>query len=248
MVIDYRILTEYVLIEVTVRMRRPTQTLAILAATVLIGTIFTVSCPALVDGSWTLSIAGERVQSGYATAWSAAGQGQPVGVLTGGLFLAQSGFFHTVVLQPHADADGDGVPDEVETDDDGDGLSDEAELRGTGFQPATPTDLLKADTDGDGSSDAEEAVAGTNPQDAASLLAVGALVQEGAALQLRWAGRANFRYEVLYGATVEQLVHSPQVAGPFTSAEGAGPWQTNTLSADEVPIPDRGFYSLRVIH
>lgn len=229
-------------------MRRTTQPIAILSATILVGAMFTASCPALVDGTWTLSIAGARVQGGYATAWSAAGQGQPVGVMTGGSFLAQSGFFHTVVLQPHADADGDGVPDEVETDDDGDGLSDEAELRGTGFQPATPTDLLKADTDGDGSSDAEEAVAGTNPQDAASLLAVGRLVQEGTALQLRWAGRAHYRYEVLYGASLEQLVQSPWVAGPFTSAEGAGPWQTNTLSADGALILDRGFYTLRVIH
>jgi hypothetical protein len=58
----------------------------------------------------------------------------------------------------------------------------------------TPPEAL--DDDGDGSTNGEEAVAGTNPNDATSYFRIHDQVQTGGGMILRWAGVAGRTYRV----------------------------------------------------
>jgi uncharacterized repeat protein (TIGR01451 family) len=78
-------------------------------------------------------------------------------------------------VEGRGDVDGDGLPNYLDTDSDGDGRSDESEgvadddADGTpNFLDANDGDGPDADADGDGLSNADEARAGTNPNDADS--------------------------------------------------------------------------------
>jgi hypothetical protein len=109
------------------------------------------------------------------------------------------------VVASVADSDGDGVTDADEIavgsdpgryDTDRDGIGDGEEILVLNSSP------VKTDTDGDGSSDWAELVAGTNPANPSSVLAITAIERDAAGnVVLRWAGVAGRTYRVLRSAT-----------------------------------------------
>lgn len=128
-------------------------------------------------------------------------------------------------------------------DSDLDGLTDGEEATGidnafTGADPAGRTShVFVADSDGDGSRDGDEAVAGTSPNDPASVLRVA--FAPGAfdtALTIQWPGVTNRRYSLLRAASA---------TGPYA------PWETNIpavnpLNSATVPVSAADFITIRV--
>ena len=179
---------------------------------------------------------------------NAAGQGCPVGLTSNSRYLNYSGFLGTFVLQPSADIDGDNVIDENDPDDDGDGLWDSDELLGSSFSPSTATSTSLADTDGDGINDGSEAVAGTNPTDADSLLIMSGVRRVANNNQVvSWQARADFDYEVLRASTVSDLSTNSTVIGAITATNGFGAWQETTASITVTNSATRSFYVIRVV-
>jgi len=89
-------------------------------------------------------------------------------------------------------------------DTDGDGLSNVEEDTGTDNVLTTPnpsgftTDKTKADSDGDGAGDGAEALAGTNPNDAAVFLRVTRTTLDGGGFLVEWNSVAGKTYRVQY--------------------------------------------------
>ena len=177
----------------------------------------------------------------------AVGQGTPVGFNSNPDRDNYSGFLHTFVSRPDLDNDVDGIADENDTDDDNDGLTDLAEVRGSGFDPTTITDLFNADTDNDGTGDGEESVASTNPQDPDSQLAVIRIDLQNGSEVVEWKSRQGKTYDLLRAGTIFELVSAPETAAVVTvTSGGAGPFlETSTVSTN----PSTGgkvFYGVRV--
>ena len=99
------------------------------------------------------------------------------------------------------DSDGDGLGNNVDPDDDNDGVLDAEDLfplDGTEWADADGDgtgDNADLDDDNDGMSDADEAVAGTSPLDAQSLLMI-QLSQVGISNRLSWFGVSNRYYRL----------------------------------------------------
>jgi len=126
------------------------------------------------------------------------------------------------------DPDGDGLTttqelalgtDPLKADTDGDGLSDYEEVN-TYF-----TDPTRADTDGDGVGDQEEIIAGTNPRDATSAFAIGAVsVSPSGGVLISWRGVAGKSYNVLRttalnNAAYETVTNGVPGVAPLTTIE-----------------------------
>ncbi len=105
-------------------------------------------------------------------------------------------------------------PNEIAIDTDGDGLTDAWELIHFGGLDATGA----GDGDGDGFSNRGEYLAGTDPRDAASHLALVA-ARDGTVVLLRWSAVAGRMYDV-----------------QFRESLGEGAWQTLTRTSGEGPI------------
>ncbi len=129
-------------------------------------------------------------------------------------------------------------------DSDGDGLSDGEELTGmdnvlTPIDPAGRTsDPALADSDGDGMADGAEAVAGTDPRDPASRLAVTGFEVTGVAAEIRWPSVPDRRYALL--ATTNLAMAPVRVVSNITA--------TPPTNAHPLPPPGAGprFYTLDV--
>lgn len=168
-------------------------------------------------------------------AWHHAGSGaQPGGVFAAaaGTLTNRPGFLQTAwVLRPGADADGDGVPDELETDNDADTLDDVAEVSGSAFQGHAMTDPNVADSDGDGMSDAAEAAGMYDPWDPDHRLAILSLVDAAGLRTLRWVGKGGGATNVveqtadLAGAGFTNELHRATFRG------GTAPWYKATNEA-----------------
>jgi hypothetical protein len=92
----------------------------------------------------------------------------------------------------------------VPADADSDGLADSWESHYGGAAGLDP----EADNDGDGASNLEESLAGTAPDDPASVFVVSGLVRESdGQMAIRWPSVVGRRYEVCY---------TPSLATPFT--------------------------------
>ena len=172
---------------------------------------------------------------------------QPGGVVvsSGGTLVNYAGFLNTFSLKDELDTDGDGLANEVDCDNDDDSLDDVTELTGTAFDPNTPTDLNNADSDLDGLSDSEEAIAGTNPEDAsASFKLTG--VEGTSGITLTWIGRGGNTYDIYCGdsltAGITNFLHTTNVIG------GSSPWYvtTNRCVDNTVLLTNKRFYRITV--
>lgn len=101
------------------------------------------------------------------------------------------------------------------------------------------TNIATDDDDGDGMTEAQEAVAGTNPLDANSVLRLGGVAAGAANATITWASVAGKTY-IVQGAT--------NVAGPYSDLAGT---QTNatgsSVSLGFSTTNATGFYRLRVV-
>jgi hypothetical protein len=129
-------------------------------------------------------------------------------------------------------------------DSDGDGLSDQEELTGVDNLLTLPnpagntTNPNVADTDGDGQSDGAEALAGTNPNDAGSVLRV----REAAALP----GGFRLDWPTVPGKTyVVEYVHELGSTWSNLTTISATTAQTNVTDGSAVGQPKR-FYRVRL--
>lgn len=175
------------------------------------------------------------------------GQAEPVEFNQNAANQKYSGFLNTFVLNPQLDADADGIVDENDPDDDNDNLLDTTELAGEGFDPPTSTNPFSADSDGDGAKDGQESVAGTNPQDANSLLEIVRAELVGDTEVVEWTSRSGKQYEVYRTTTAEDLSASPIVSGPFTAIGGIAPWFDTNTSVSNAVAGTNSFYGVRVI-
>lgn len=194
----------------------------------------------VLDGS------GTRSAGGSFTNISAAGQPGGIAVSSGGGYVNQAGFLNTFSLKPNLDTDSDGLADEVDMDNDNDSLADASELSGSSFAPVTATLPNVADSDGDGLSDAQEAVAGTNPNDLNAGLEFVAITNAAGQRHVAWIARGNNeRTYVVRSAT--------DVRGPYNSvvfsntvAGGANPWYVVTNSVADAAAATNLFFAVEV--
>ncbi len=97
----------------------------------------------------------------------------------------------TVTLTPMADSDGDGLSDGEET-------TGQDNVLTTANPNGHITNPLNADTDGDGASDGDEAMAGTDPNSAASLFRITNAAGELAGFRIEWTTVTGKTYAVEY--------------------------------------------------
>ena len=195
----------------------------------------------VLDGSGTISSGGSY------TNISAAGQPGGIAVSSGGSYVSQAGCLNTFNLKPSLDTDGDGLVDEVDMDNDNDQLTDATELNGSGFAPISPTGVNVADTDGDGTSDGAEAVAGTNPTNANSLLEIVAITNAAGARFVSWQARGNNQKTyIVRGADTafgpyNTIVFSNTVAG------GLSPWFETLGNVTDPAAATNRFFAVEVL-
>lgn len=170
----------------------------------------------------------------------------PVGLSSSTAFHGRQGFLQAFLHKASDDLDRDGIADEDDHDDDQDGIADGVELAGSDFTPVSKTDPMNSDSDGDGVPDGAEASAGTNPIDGESFLKVIEIGVSDGHHTLKWAARGGVKYEVLFGATIEDLVDSPTIVTSMISTDGLAPWFSTTAVATNKNEAEAGFYGVRV--
>ena len=203
--------------------------------------------PAQTNSSSVVDASGSISSNAFFQNMSAVGQGSPVGFNQNTANQNYSGFLNTFVLNPQLDADTDGIADENDPDDDNDDLLDTTELAGDGFDPITPTDPFLEDSDGDGSTDGSESMAGTNPHDTNNLLEIVRLDLTGNMGLVEWKSRGGKEYEILQALSVEELISSPTVLGPFMAIGGTGPWSETTSTSTNAMSGTHVFYGIRLM-
>lgn len=161
--------------------------------------------------------------------------------------INRAGFLNLFVMSAVADANGNGIPDELDPDNDGDGLWDHWEVSGEKFSPVTATDPNTVDTDNNGATDFEEMMAGTDPSNPGSVLQIIALDRNGTDQQVTWTARGNNEriYVVRtiddgYTGTPSAVIWSNTVGG------GVAPWYATTMAITD-PSVDARFYAVEVI-
>lgn len=194
----------------------------------------------VLDGSGTTSTGGAF------TNISAAGQPGGISSSTAGGMVNQAGFLNTFSLKPGLDTDGDGVADEVDPDNDNDGLADASEVGGSGFNPATVTQVNVADTDGDGVLDGWEATAGTDPTNPNAYLEIVAISNTPSGKGVAWLARGNNEKTYIVHARSTLTGTTSTVIFSNTVAGGSAPWFAITNSLSDVSITNMEFYAVEV--
>ena len=176
---------------------------------------------------------------------SAAGQPGGIAESSGGGYVNQAGFLQTFFVQPELDTDGDGLADEADYDNDGDALADTTEIEGTAFSPITATVVNTADSDNDGASDGNEAVAGTNPRDAAARLEIVAVTNAAGGRMVTWTARSNKTYTVRYADSPALPVTNALTTVTAVGAASA-PWYITAQEATDPGATNARVYAIQV--
>ena len=158
---------------------------------------------------------------------------------------SHAGILVSFLLHPGLDFDGDGIPDEDDNDEDNDSLSDSDELTGVRFVPVTATNPFDSDSDDDGASDGYEAVAGTNPDDAASLFRITDIRHESGSIVVVWQGREGISYDLAVSDSLTPPNFSV-VSSNITATGGTGAWFQVELSATNTPSSLQLFYKTTI--
>ena len=190
---------------------------------------------AMEEVSRTVNAAGGRGSTPRYVNISVTGLGMPVGFTSGSSYLSHSGFLH-----PSND-----LAPSIQ-DSDADGLTDWQEIGGASFDPTTPTDAYAADSDRDDVPDAVEALAGTNPMDASSLLHISLFWRMNGYQTMVWQGREGRTYEVLSAATPSCLQTNPAVIAERTGGAGLGDWKAVDCMASNAASEGMAFYRVRL--
>ena len=211
-----------------------------------LGLVATTASAQYTNRSSVLNGSGTRATGGGYTSISAGGQPGGIARSANATHRNQAGFLNTFLLQAAADADQDGIPDELEEDNDNDGLADTSELGGGAFVPGAPTLVNTADSDGDGVPDGQEAAAGTNPNDADALFALTAITNGAGLRYVAWTGRGNNErtYRVL--ATPDATQPYAEVIFSNTLAGGSAPWYAVTNLIAEAGTNSARYYAVEV--
>lgn len=157
-----------------------------------------------------------------------------VAVCTGGTLVNHAGFLQAATIKyPGRDADGDGIPDELDADNDGDTLADRSEVDGTAFWGYAATDPNRADTDGDGMADDQEAAGMYDPLDPNHRLEIVSLTHAGDDYTVTWIGKGGGTMNALVagdamanGSFVDDLIRQPYDGGvaPWYKATNTHTW------------------------
>jgi hypothetical protein len=108
---------------------------------------------------------------------------------------------------------------------------------------------VSVDTDGDGACDVEEVLAGTDPNNAASVVRITAITHEGNDLRVTWQ-TAGGRTNQLQAAPVVVGDHSIgnfTDLGAFTVLSGSGDTSTNRVDAGAVTNGPARYYRVRLV-
>lgn len=157
------------------------------------------------------------------------------------------GHIGALLLRPDV-VGADGVPREAATDNDGDGLADVDELRGTAHGGWAASDPDRADTDGDGMTDGDEAAAGLDPTDAAAVVKILSVQEQGSLRTVTWSGRGGGTTNVLV------VAHDAATSGPWTNVlfadavtGGAAPWFAIVTSfTGSATGPTSAYYRVKI--
>jgi len=209
------------------------KTLSIISV-IIVCAAFTVHAQNYTNYSTCLDGAGDWSSGGSYSNISAIAQPGGIAVSRNGDLINYAGFLNTFVLKPGLDTDGNGIPNEYDPDNDADGIDDLGEILGTNFNPETASEVNVADTDADGIIDGQEAVAGTNPQDANSALQIVSITEDTGSREIQWEARQDKTYIIRAGddATVYPLPDELDTNTVVTV--GSGPWQVTTGTYTDV--------------
>jgi hypothetical protein len=127
------------------------------------------------------------------------------------------------------DTDADGMPDVWET--------------AHGFNPKDPTDAAK-DADNDGQSNLAEYRAGTDPQNANSVLRIMAINRETNDVRVTWTTTGSHHYLLQGGTNLATGIRSD--VSPLISVPPGGEATTNYLHTNGATLPAR-FYHVRLV-
>ncbi len=137
----------------------------------------------------------------------------------------------TISLSPMVDSDGDGLSDAEETTGQNNSLT-----------PANPggvtSDPNLFDTDGDGAGDGAEAMAGTDPRSASSLLKVSGFTRDGTGIVVTWKSVPGKRYQLERAVDATFAWESVGAVVTATAVE--------TIATD-VPVGGTVFYRVRLV-
>jgi hypothetical protein len=196
---------------------------------------------------------GHTSTSGVLRCVSAGGQSGGYIASTGGTITHYGGFVGASVLLPDLDTDSDGVVNELDADNDGDALADAEELSGSPWLPASvESDRNDPDTDDDGFDDGAEALAGTDPTDALSLLQItGIGVSASTNMYIEWLARDGLTYKLyhysgLSDGAVTTLVDTVTINDPSATS----PWYESTATGVDEGVlagaTHAGFYRVEL--
>ncbi len=187
--------------------------------------------------------AGITSSSGALTNIAACSQSGGTRIAAGGSFVNMAGYLNTFHISDN-DADRDGLVDELDLDNDNDGLADFAEITGVSFNPVTPSDPQTADSDRDGMPDKQESDAGTNPQDANSLLHILSVENTADGRMISWQSRGGYRYEILGSTQISSLGEAP-VLEQVTASGGVAPWFDTVSVYTDTAYHAKGYYGVQ---
>lgn len=149
------------------------------------------------------------------------------------------------------DLDHDGLDDAFDADNDGDGISDIREITGSAFWPQTATDANRADSDADGVIDGNEAVSGTDPQDADRAFRITSIQSTASGgIVLTWEARQGRTYLVRWFPDPRDSAAPLAVATATADGTPDGVWQVVVGSVVDPGAATRasgGFYRVELV-